>query len=763
MIGRLQKSKNAHGFLSAGGVQNVLQQLSLEAPFALFHMPAQNSGAFMYRTAASVTFETFELSPSNKDVMETRGRLVRRFPANATEILCRDVEDADFQDAFAKTLAKMSHQTVKETKHKLKKAKQEHIEDRETVHPRIVVDLLPGILRGVGKQVSVTGISKNTHEEVTWSNSKLPWRRSPLWLLIRVGLQLTMVRFSSRGQDMYKEFMVLLMAEVLDISTKHDAGSDELRTMSAKICRRLCKLDHPYDGRWLIHVRHILSETSQFLTHRWDHICMESERPLALTAIERFTLDDSIRLSLPEIDTFVASVSAREETIRSVHFNPVAYVRLLDDNCLPTIKTGEGYLSFRLAILESWVAANLELWLKHHIGEDDACKKLKELIQSYHQVASRQYPDRPEGASRMLLTVGELWVAMDKAAIHAIPSLMLYEPEVPIEIWQALLLTAGAKAERLHLFEKYLLNRQRVAQEDGRPSIFRSYGCSRSFLIDYFSASPEHQQLKARIEAQAWAQRQEKKRELRRLKEEYSMWMEEYHGRTECDGYTREENGIPVWCHFRACLRCGYLNKADRLEIDMHEWPLPQHEFEAQSTIFELSVHAIFSEWRDSTLYVINDVLLSEQSENPHPQSSHPLRDYPPLHEFFRTGKGYRVHLLSETKPNIITHRRTLYVHSCTESDVCVNKGLRYQYFDGSRGWFLEQFLPTKGLSHLCTLSLSGRAHKLRRFIMRTWHCPEYMSLSEYKALAELPYGYNIQWQSILNQLAMPRIDFNKM
>jgi hypothetical protein len=590
--------------------------------------------------------------------METRGRLVRRFPANATEIPCRDVENADFQDALAKTLAKMSHQTVEETKHKVKKAKQKHIEHRETVHPRIVVDLLPGILRGVGKQVSVTGLRKNTHEEVMWSNSKLPWRRSPLWLLIRVGLQLTMVRSSSRGRDMYKEFMIFLMAEVLDISTKHEAGSDELSTMSAKICRRLCKLDHPYDGRWLIHVRHILSETSQFLTDRWDRICMKNERPLALKDIEKFKLDDSIRLSLPEIDTFVASVSVREETIRSAHFNPVTYVRLLDDNCLPTIETGEAYLPFRLAIVESWVADNLELWLKHHIGEDDACKKLKELIQSYHQVASRQYSDRPEGASRMLLAIGELWVAMDKAAIQAIPSLMFYEPEVHVEIWQALLLTAGAEAERLHILEKYLLKRQRVAQEDGRPSIFRSYGCSRSFSVEYFSTSPEHQQLKVRIEAQAWAQRQEKKQELRRLKKEYSIWMEKYHGRAECDGYTREEDGIPVWCHSRACLRCEYLAKADSLQIDMHEWPLHQHELEAQSTVFELSVPAVFSEWRDSTLYIINDVLLCEQFETPHPQSSHPLRDYPPLHEFFRTGKDYRVHLLSKKKPNIITHRK---------------------------------------------------------------------------------------------------------
>ncbi|VTO88436.1 unnamed protein product [Fusarium graminearum] len=642
MIGRLQESKNIHGFLSAGGVPNVLQQLSPHvAPSALLHVPAQNSGIFVYRTGASVTFETFELSPSNKDVMETRGRLVRRFPANATEILYRDLVDVDFEYALATTLAKMSHQTVKETKHKVKKAKQEHIEERETVHPRIVVDLLPAILQGVGKQTIATLVAH------------------PSWSAANHGSTFF------RGRDIYKAFMVFLMAEVLDVATKHDAGGDELYAMSAKICRRLCKLNHPSDGHWLTHIRRVLSETSQVLVHRWDCICMENERPLALEAIEKSKLDDSSHLSLPETDTFITSIWEREEKIRPVNFNPVAYVQLLDDNCLPTIETGEGYLPFRLAMLESWVAANLELWLKHHVGEDDACKKLKELIQSYHHVASRQYSDRPEGASRMLLTIGELWVAMDKAAIHVIPSIALYEPEVPIEIWQALLLTAGAEAKRLHILENYLLNRQRVAQAQGRPSIFTSYGCSRSFSTEYFSASLEHQQLKDRIEAQAYTQREAKKMEYRRLKDEHSLLMEKHYGKTECDGYIREE--------------------AQNLQIDVHEWPLPQHNLEAQSIVFELSVPGVFSEWRDGTVYLINDVLLSKQDGTRNPQSSYPLRDYSPLREY----------------PNEVI---------ASQSD-----------------------------------------------------CPEYMSLSEYKALAELPYGYNIQWQSILSQLAMPRIDLNKM
>ncbi|RSL41725.1 hypothetical protein CEP54_015727 [Fusarium duplospermum] len=275
--------------------------------------------------------------------------------------------------------------------------------------------------------------------------------------------------------------------------------------MSAKVCRRLYKLDHPCDGGWLTHVRHILSETSQALAHRWDQICMESEGPLDLKAIEKFKLADSTQLSLPEIETFVTSVSAREITVEPGNFNPIPHVRLLDGNRLPTIETAEQYLPFRLAMLESWVEANLDLWLEHHIREEDACGKLKELIQSYHQVASRQYSGRPEGASKMLLTIGELWAAMDKAAIHALPSLTLYEPEVPIELWQALLLTAGVETRRLHRLEKYLLNRQLAAKGEGRPSIFRAYGCPRSFSVEYFSASPEHQQLKAKIEAQAWA------------------------------------------------------------------------------------------------------------------------------------------------------------------------------------------------------------------------------------------------------------------
>ncbi|EWZ78101.1 hypothetical protein FOWG_17578 [Fusarium oxysporum f. sp. lycopersici MN25] len=687
-------------------------------------------------------------------------------------------EDETFLSVFTKTLEKMSYQTVQETVHKARKAEQEHDEDRETVEPRIVTDLLPSMLRGVGKQVAVPGICKNTREEVMWSNSKLPWRRSPVWFLIRVGLQLTMTRLARKDKDPYKEFMVFLMAQVLDVAVKQGVKSDMLHTMSTKLSRRLCKLKYRSNGRWLQSIQQIVSEASKCLARRWDRIRKREEKLLELNDLRKPEMEDNLHFSLLKMEEFLTSIPERGKHIEFPNFIPISHVRPIDGNDLPTYTAGdETYLPFRLAMIESWVAANLDTWLNSHIEEENLCGDLKRLVQSYHSEASRWYSSRPEGASRMLLTIGELWVAADKAAIHALPMLRCYEHEVPTEVWQTLLLASMADMERLHSLEAYLLNRQRVAQSKNRPSIFRSYGHRDSFPVQYFSGSVEHQQLKAEIEERALAQRQAKIEELRRLKKEYETLMQRFND-AKCDEYPQEEYGITVWRHSYACVRHGYLSKANNLQIQVHEWPLPNNNLGAQATVFELAVPPIFSEWRDITLYLINDVLLSQPSGVHHPNPSYSLRAYQPLDKFFRTRRDYRIHLVSEAKPNVVTHRRDKPIQYCTDSDVCVNNGLRYQYYDGNQNCFLEELLPTEGLLNLCTFDLPKRAQALKRFLVRTWlkpegetpneviasqsDCPEYLSLSEYKVLAELPYGYNIQWMSILTQLAMPKIDFNK-
>ncbi|KAF4983726.1 hypothetical protein FZEAL_942 [Fusarium zealandicum] len=353
MMETLRNSTDTYGYLREDGVGEVLRQLSPEGCVAL-HIAAQNAAVLIRKVDASVYFETFELSPTNASVF-ARGRLVRQFPDAATAILFKDFEDEAFQSVLARTVAKMSHQTVQEMKKKVKKAKQQHDEDRDTVEPRIVTELLTSILRGMGKSIDVSGICKNTREEVMWNNSKLPWRRSPVWLLVRVSLQLTMSRPTSTPESLYKPFMVFMFAQALGIANQQPTPSDVLHTMVTKVSGRLCKLESSPDGKWLEFIRQTVSGTSDILAKRWHRICERSEQPLDLDALSSFEMKDSVYFSLPKTGEFLSSIPLRKIESRSSTFSPASYPSPLGADRLPLMRSNGSadYLPFHVAMVES--------------------------------------------------------------------------------------------------------------------------------------------------------------------------------------------------------------------------------------------------------------------------------------------------------------------------------------------------------------------------------------------------------------------------
>ncbi|UKZ64307.1 uncharacterized protein TrAtP1_005526 [Trichoderma atroviride] len=207
--------------------------------------------------------------------------------------------------------------------------------------------------------------------------------------------------------------------------------------------------------------------------------------------------------------------------------------------------------------------------------------------------------------------------------------------------------------------------------------------------------------------------------------------------------------------------------------------PFQALPLEAQATVFELALPHTIGAWRDATLYVIDDVLRNTRSSGAKLQSDYSLRSYAALKDSFFSHPRWRIHLSSESKPHVVTHRRNIKISHSTESDVCVNNGLRLRYFDENRRTFHEKFTASTWLSDLCTFKLGCNLNQLKPFLVRTHNkptgeapntviasqafCPDSMSLGEYKALATLPFGYRIQWMSILTQLAMPDVDFNKV
>ncbi|KAF5620121.1 hypothetical protein F52700_11441 [Fusarium sp. NRRL 52700] len=777
MLKNTRDARDSNGYLDSRSVLISLKRLSKQADAAsMYHITEQNAGLMIKRLENSYLFETFELSPTNRAATSTKGRLIREFPATATEVSAKDFNDSSFQEVLTKTLVKMSHQAVAEMQPKVRKAQQMHNEDRDSTDPRIVTELLTSFLRGAGTPAEIKAVQKRTREEVSWNNSKDPWTRSPLWLLLRVGLQLTMARHPQGAADLYKRFMVFLIAQALQIACERSSSSEVIHLMMAKISRRLCKPGYIEDGAWLHVIKDIVSSASRNLMERWVNIQQRNEQPLDLGVLAEFKFEEHTDFLLPALDTFLATIPQRQQlsTIKEFKAKPIALA--LDSLTLPLVhgSVNNDDKSFELAAIEDWVERNLSTWLEHHLSSERSCHGLKTLLEHYHISAEQWYTGRPERMSKMLLTLGEIWVAIDKMAVHHNPLMPKYRNVIPREVFDDLLLHSKNDMDRLHRLQEYLEDQPGKL----KLSALLSYGQRRSFALEYFRQCPRLQEKKERIESSAQKDRDIKVQHFRGLKAKYNAIMKQYDD-MQCKETLQVDQDVEYYAHVKTkCRRCALLSQAKKVKISPHEWPLPAGELEGQTCVFEMDVPVTFGVWRDATVYFLDNILRFESScAGDHPRASFPLKIYTPLRPWFKS-QQHRVQLLSEAKPHSQTHRNKKPIETCTEADVCLNNGLRFRYHDSSRNTFLSTFKPTTEMSEHCTIKLPTRAQALQRFMVRTWlredgetpnqviasqsECPEYMSLGEFKALAVLPYGYRLQWMNILTQLAMPTVDFNK-
>ena len=173
--------------------------------------------------------------------MAAQGKLLCSYPGPAIEVPNYIFDNKNFISELANFLVHMNDDIIPDAAATTRKAQSTVLETRDTTDPRYIAELLTGILRGVGRPADVVRISKRIGDDVVWNNSKLPWRRSPLWLLIRVVIQTTLDR-SSLGHIAYKEFMLFFMCCLAKEKMCVDLSNDLLRFMSAKISRRLRKL-----------------------------------------------------------------------------------------------------------------------------------------------------------------------------------------------------------------------------------------------------------------------------------------------------------------------------------------------------------------------------------------------------------------------------------------------------------------------------------------------------------------------------------------
>jgi hypothetical protein len=513
--------------------------------------------------------------------------------------------------------------------------------------------------------------------------------------------------------------MVFLMSRILELSHNYSIPSDLIHAMNAKISRRLLKLDSFANWPALSSVQGIMRTANELLHTRWSNIMEQDLQACDLPRLKNLDFRQDADIVLPGLDEYIKLIRQRRIKKVSVAFQPTVALVKYPADALPTWPSSSpnNYKFYILKAIEAWVASNLGLWLEGNKNDLSSCSRLEDLIRKYHDNAYPLYTGNPEAISTMLLTILELWIASDSAATHICELLKDYDPGVPQGFLESLVLPLKSQIERLLRAELYLDSRRARAAICPASHIFKDFGDEDCFAARYFNQSPTHQALLKEIERQATGARENKRTELVERKERYKTYMQQHDkGECEYEEYVTDRiNDFREKRHNRNCKKCDYKAQAAALRIKIHEWPLPSDILEARSAVFELQVPPFFGHWRNSTVFLISDVLKNNYKSRQAPRSKWQLDRYWGLKSFWRSFDSTpRICLLSQSKPHSASHRRDKAVCTATDSDVFLDTRMKYQYYDSSHECFVDEFSMEDDMAKSCMYKLPDRVSSLQ-------------------------------------------------
>ena len=740
-----------------------------------YQLRAQNAGLIMRKRQNQVVFEIFELSATAEATMSTKGRLIRCFPGPAIAITSSKLANPHFRKAIAEFLAQLDKDTAGECLPIAHKANSKVSEVRESTHPKLVTELFAGMLRGIGEPADTVRIFKRTRDEALWDDTLKPWRRSPLWMLLRVTLQSTLMTDGKNKNGLYKSFMIFFMAHLTSRYSKGSFQSDILFIMTAKIGRRTLKLKVDHTVPEMQYVLSVVKAAHQKLACIWHGIEESKNMSGPLHDWQLSTHDFAIdtRLSLSNFLPYYRSIWNRVKTPGNRETLDISCrTRISQEPILPRIDTYPDSDEIELALMdiERWVRENLRIWLDQNHASPDSCNNLAELIQDYYNLAKEAYEGNPADLSVMFLTLMDLWIALDKCAIFQYPIIKDYNTGFPISLFDHLLLPQKVQMKRLQKVEDYLAQRKNTSKYDSL-FVFRDTNSTNSLAVRYFERSSHHQSLRQEIENIAADERAQKQMEFEQKDHEYDRLMR-ISNSSHCKCRRNKRGNL----HFSSpyCSHCDHKKQANRININVAEWPLPSDELEAKSATFELDVPIVISRWRDTTYILLVDVFSPKSFQ--YSSDNHKLyhmKEYNGLKPYFRSSLA-RLQLTSSTKPFVVSHYGHRSFPEAKSNDICVSNGLRYSLYDSALCLWTANLTDRCDIHNKCTLklpstplnslqyALDSTNHTSNEIIAKQSTCPTGMNLHEQYSFAILRSGHRLQWRNILRELLSGSLNFSR-
>ena len=767
------------------------------------YIRAQNAALIVRRLASAdfVQFEVFEVLPLISAVMKTEGKLLCSYPGPAIQVPVDTFTDECFLRELSSFLVQMDVDHLDTTPTISSESKESVLYDiYESVHPRYISELLVGILRGYGQPAVVDRITKRIGDEVLFGAGPLwekwpdrlrrwllrrdkpgsdkPWRRSPLWLILRVTLH-TSLRLS----NLYKPFILFFHAHLLRSCICSDFPSELLYVMRVKMARRLSKLGPAVSQHVYQFANDTAKETEALLSKRWTSFQAE-ESIGPISKLDKFNIVADSHISLNTSYKYLTKMlRLGSRGLSRASLIPSQQHRLYDIHDFTQLSNGQFAKAYgedpRIAIadFESSVERNLESWVAASMNNDNAPHVIASCIQQYFDAATR-LGGNAEDRSIIVLMIMNLWVALDKFVIQLCPLLKEYSPEIPTEFLHGLLLRRSSALERASQIEEYLCRRHREALHT--TSIFSSNVDDSHFVMKYFRTSEPLQCLHDEMIAHLRRKPVVKRAELVLLNEKSQSLLRE----AERHGHERTTDIFRRPTHSATCKRCRLEDEAKTLKMPILEWSLLLSTKHMQLAAFELSLPRGFSAWRDITYMILHNI---GRAHVPHqtvftgPITNARVPHYPEVFLSSFSGlagkhqQNNQVTIASTaTSFSDQTDDNMIGVHT-EQPFVFADDGLSFRLFDSrQRLWVTESFSESSS-ANFCTppFLYSGPYASLSRFVSSTQHtpndiiasqadCPDEINLHEFIAFSGLRSGPRLQWSNIARELASPFLSFNR-
>lgn len=712
--------------------------------------------------------ESFEISACSDAVMSTSGRLLRRFPGRAVSCPSATFFNEEFLNQLSVFLCKLQAEPVEHSS----TASFNRRHNGEPASPRFVADCLMTMLGVVGAHEDVATTEKRVRDDILSNSSQIPWSRAPFWLFLRVAIlrALTSSLDPSDARKEYKRFMIHVVARSLDLLIGLQGPPDHLSVLHAKLARRVFKYDREFGEAPVQQVVDISLKAQEILSSTWSkHITTletlpglptanwESATNLRLAHSRKSLLDASTPLSAPN---------------RTKPFAPPSQSRIAPGTTsLPSLSGVDlgGSQLIILADVEQWVNENLTAWTQSPLRSQSpqACDDLANLIKDYWDLALSQYSSSPLARSAALLTIIELWVALDKIATAKLGLLKKYSPGIPWTISQPLLLPKLGQMERLAAVEECI--RARHDSADPKAAGIFATPDETSFSIWYYGSSDTLQNIHGIIQDSDRQKRREKIKELGRLTITFNDLL------TKADQEIHlfvDDNEGEKYYNASACRKCQLQAEAKGMTIKIHEDSLPEDEVQRQAAVFELAVPREFAAWRDLTWLIVHDIGHHELPRLSQASMHMLVKGYKPVQRFCEIAhRQSRITMGSSTRP--FTNGYANQHFPTTEEKTCVKNNLRYDIWDEkSQCWLKTYDKPPKLKGH-CTLKIpSGpytnltwafdtSEHTANEVMSRQSECDKNLEIQEFISYCTLRAGERLQWINILRELGCNNLSQN--